>query len=1075
MTEVFLKVVNMSISASWLVLVVIALRFLLRRSPKWINVLLWGIVAVRLICPFTIESALSLIPSTETISPKIMMDWTPEIDTGFTVLNEAVNPVITETFAPEPVASANPLQILIPVAAVIWLAGIAALLLYTLVSYFLLKRKVATAVLLRYDVFQSEYVTTPFVLGIIKPKIYLPYTMSDSDIIYVISHEKAHIRRHDHWWKPLGFLLLTVYWFNPAMWAAYKLLCKDIELACDENVIRNMSRDQRADYAQALLSCSVKPHLVSACPIAFGEVGVKTRIKSVMNYRKPGFWLVLVALTACAVLAVCFLTNPEDFARKDAEATAKDFSSVLEIVVPDKQYQDMDRETREQILSEYGDLLDDYTLIARESTDGTVSFIVGCYNGEPKDSPFASLGRYAYGDEWIQVIDTKERIEEATQGEDYGPLPGAMYTITKSCLWQEDESSLILIEPNGSLSLVFAYHQYLNPNGAEYIRDAASRGIALYSAVPWLSIYMVSEKWGMVAERIPLTDEQVSQILAEEPVVLSEDGYGFQAYMLYAADGVTQETYYGFEDIGYKGVPQTVIDLAVEKCGYRFESPADIQSDIIEARLDCEWLEKPIYADKADLPRLHALLTNPDVDVDPANPGGGYGARLTIHMADDKEMVLYKCSDERDSRGIIFGSYSEYGQTKEMNEEFWGIFGLESPDAHELPEDAYSWLKGNGSKETVPVQETTEPSEIIAPVHQEAADLAYFMELISNVTFQDMNVGKKAEILSEYGDLLDDYDLIARESTDGSLAYIVGYWGGNVEESPLYHLRSSSRGDENGEVQVLYDERDLEAADKYEEPEYKYVIHNSHINHSSQTGYFLIHPTDSGWGLNDVFNKYLRPNGREYMQDAFSRGIALAAPKGAYLEVSLISPQWGEIYEMIPLSEEQVSQIIAEDRQKLENGHGFVARLEPGPNSALNLEWDALSYTEFTGVPQTVLDLAVEKCGYTFAAPEDIKSDIVEARLDCSWLEEPVYAAETDLARLKSILKNAEFGFIGKCGYGAKLTISMEDGTEMVMFKGTDSCDTMVFGSYGGYFIGDEENTEFWDMFGIDIEVAWNQ
>ncbi len=1068
MTAVFLKVVNMSISASWLVLVVIVLRFLLRRSPKWINVLLWGIVAVRLICPFSIESALSLIPSTETISPQIMMDWTPEIDTGFTVLNEAVNPVITETFAPEPVASANPLQILIPVAAVIWLAGIAALLLYTLVSYFLLKRKVSTAVLLRYDVFQSEYVTTPFVLGIIKPKIYLPYTMSDSDIIHVISHEKAHIRRHDHWWKPLGFLLLAVYWFNPVMWVAYKLFCKDIELACDENVIRNMSRDQRADYAQALLSCSVKPHLVSACPIAFGEVGVKTRIKSVMNYRKPGFWLVLVALTACAVLAVCFLTNPKDLDRKDAQATAKDFSSVLEIVVPDKQYRDMNRETREQILSEYGDLLDNYTLIARESTDGTVSFIVGCYNGDPQDSPFNNLTTLFYDD--CQIIDTPERITEASQMKENGPPSDAKYTLTKSYFWYPyiEGTPLIFIEPEGSLSLLFAYDKYLEFNGGDYIRDAVSRGIALYSELPTLSISVMNEKWGHIHERILLTDALAEQILSEERIILSDQGYGFDASLLYRADDkVKMEAFDGFE-----GIPKTIIELAMERCGYKFESPADIKSNIVEARLDCDWLEEPIHADKANLPRLKELLL--DTDLGTIIPGRKYDAKLTIRMADGREMVIFKCSDYLDSRGFAFGSYSGYGQTNEENKEFWSLFGLKVPQSPH-PENLYPYLSNHTAEETTsaPVQETT---EAIAPVHEELADLAWFMELSAfEKEFQEMSSERKAEIIPEYGGLLDGFDMIARESTDGSLAYIVGYWGGAVEESPLYHLRSSSRGDENGEVQVLYDERDLEAAEKYEEPEYQYTIHNSHINHSSTTGHFLIHPTDSGWGFNGVFNKYLHPNGREYMLDAFSRGIALATPEGAYLEVSLISPQWGEIYEMIPLSEEQVSQIIAEDRQKLENGHGFVARLEPGPNSALNLDSDALYYTEFRGVPQTVLDLATEKCGYQFATPKDIHSPIVVAKLECSWLEEPVYAAETDLARLGSILENAEFGYVGACGYGAKLTISMEDGTEMVLFKGTDGCDTMVFGSYGGYFIGDKENTEFWDMFGIDIASDWNR
>lgn len=322
MSEAFLKVVNMSISAGWLVLAVLMLRVILRKAPKWIHVLLWGIVAVRLISPFSIESSLSLIPSAETISPSIMMDWTPEISTGIESLNKVVNPVITSSFTPQPYASANPLQILIPVWANIWLLGILFMLIYTAISYLSLRRKMATAVIFQNNLFQCEAVNSPFVLGIFKPKIYLPYSLDGQNLKHVVAHEQAHIRRKDHWWKPLGFLLLMIHWFNPLMWVAYILLCRDIELACDEKVISKLGNEQRADYTQALVVCSVNRRMTAACPLAFGEVGVKERVKSVMNYKKPAFWIIVLAILSCTIVAVCFLTNP------------KQDSFTLRIVVP---------------------------------------------------------------------------------------------------------------------------------------------------------------------------------------------------------------------------------------------------------------------------------------------------------------------------------------------------------------------------------------------------------------------------------------------------------------------------------------------------------------------------------------------------------------------------------------------------------------------------------------------------------------------------------------------------------------------------------------------------------------------
>ena len=313
MSELFLKIVNRSIAASWIVIAVLILRFCLKKAPKWVNVLLWGIVAVRLIFPFSIESALSLIPSAETVSPSIMMETAPSVQTGVPALDQVINPVIDHSLSPAPGASANPLQIWISVMAAVWLAGAAALLLYSAISYWRLRRRVREAVILRDrdNIYQSENAGSPFVLGIIQPKIYLPYSVDSGALAYVIAHEQAHIRRGDHWWKPLGFLLLTVHWFNPLLWLGYILLCRDIELACDEKVIREMGSEQRADYTQALVSCSVSRRSIAACPLAFGEVGIKERVKSVMNYKKPAFWIVLASVVVCAVAAVCFLTDPK--------------------------------------------------------------------------------------------------------------------------------------------------------------------------------------------------------------------------------------------------------------------------------------------------------------------------------------------------------------------------------------------------------------------------------------------------------------------------------------------------------------------------------------------------------------------------------------------------------------------------------------------------------------------------------------------------------------------------------------------------------------------------------------------
>ena len=311
METLFLKLVNMSITASWLVLAIIAVRLVFKKAPKWILCLLWALVAFRLICPFSIESAMSLIPTAEPLPQEIIYTAEPQIHSGVPVIDHAVNPMLESSMTPAELTSANPTQIWSFILSQVWILGMVLMFAYTVVSYLLLKRKVATAIPLEKGIKQSEYVDSPFVLGIIRPIIYLPFDMAEEDMAYVIAHEKAHIHRRDHWWKPFGFLLLSIYWFNPLLWVAYILLCRDIEAACDEKVIRDMEKDERRAYSTALLNCSIHRRRIAACPLAFGETGVKARVKSVMNYKKPAFWVILITLVVSIIVAICFLTNPK--------------------------------------------------------------------------------------------------------------------------------------------------------------------------------------------------------------------------------------------------------------------------------------------------------------------------------------------------------------------------------------------------------------------------------------------------------------------------------------------------------------------------------------------------------------------------------------------------------------------------------------------------------------------------------------------------------------------------------------------------------------------------------------------
>ena len=339
MSRIFSGVLQMSIAAAWMIPVVMVLRLLLKRAPKWVNLVLWGLVGLRLVCPFVPESRFSLMPKLLILSGYLYgnMIGNPAgnvfradmLQNGTNFSNNISQAALDGSMGAAGSGMGGAFGItgsgigafgagvwriperLLSAFSILWLAGVILFTGYAVYSYARVRRQVAEAMWLRENLWICDEVKSPFILGLRKPKIYLSSSMDEVLYPYVIAHEQAHLKRGDQWWKPLGFLILAIHWFQPFVWVAYLLFCNDLELACDESAVKKLNPQERKDYSYALLSCSMQRRLVTVCPLAFGEVGVKKRVKEILNYKKPTFWVVLAAVAVCVIVAVCFLTNPK--------------------------------------------------------------------------------------------------------------------------------------------------------------------------------------------------------------------------------------------------------------------------------------------------------------------------------------------------------------------------------------------------------------------------------------------------------------------------------------------------------------------------------------------------------------------------------------------------------------------------------------------------------------------------------------------------------------------------------------------------------------------------------------------
>lgn len=704
---IFMRVLDMTAVSSVVILVVLLARLLLKRAPKIFSYALWAVVLFRLLCPVSIQAPVAVVPEIKPVAASYSLADVPISFAGASAAArqaavDALNGEAGIQHIPTTAADShggveqvesNWWEVWVLFGQYVWLAGVGAMAAYSLISLLRLRRRLAEAVVLKGNIYLADRIDSPFVLGLLRPRIYLPSALSDREQGYILLHEQHHIRRGDHLFKALAFLALCIHWFNPLVWAAFILSAKDMEMSCDEAVVNKLGEKVRGDYSASLLSLATGRRIIAGTPLAFGEGDTGSRIRNLLRWKRPKVWITAAAAVLClAVVAAC-AADPEseppaapgaeplvnDPAQQMAESgrygTAADIAYCLELAAGEE-FQDMDGETQRELLAEYGDLLTDYTFLARETLDGRTGYILAAFNGEDLEkSPLRGLlgiERYAGAeypldeDGYIQVLYREGEFEAIDEALTRGETPPVGYPIKKSRLYFPDHPEVVLILPESTaLDLDVVFNRYLfTPNGRAYIADASERGVDLCGRTETcLYVYRVSEAYGEIAERFALTEAEAAAILSEERQEITA-GFGFSA-SLHTAEGATI-----FSEV--TGVPRSVLDLAVERCDYRFADSDQITGDILGAVLTCDWLDTPLHADPADLPRLKEILKGAQFE------GVGscsYGARLTLELTGGEQMTIFKGTD--DCGSLVFGSYSGYALGEAENAAFWEIFGLD--------------------------------------------------------------------------------------------------------------------------------------------------------------------------------------------------------------------------------------------------------------------------------------------------------------------------------------------------------------------------------------------------------------
>lgn len=866
MDSLFTSVLEISWQAGLIALAVMAVRPLLRRAPRRAVCMLWLLVALRLLLParLTVESPVSLQqPESPPIQAyqelrqqeKVYVSAPPEQRL------EMAGPAAAQGFA------------LLDQLPAIWLTGVGCMALYMALSLLRMRWRLRAAPRIQDNVYRCTDWSTPFVLGVLAPRIYVPETVSEQDFPQVLAHERCHIRRWDHVWKPLAFLLLAVNWFNPVLWAAYVLLGRDMERACDEMVLKNATPIQRAAYSRALVACATQPKMAAVCPLAFGEVAVKERVKNVLNYKKPALWAVILLVVAAAIIGACLLTKPsyKNVGTLDAE---KLFALRTEYVG--------DNAAVSGILDALG------FRAAGAAGDGqayTYSFEV-----ETASEPYGVVVRYAFA----------------------GALP---------------------------------------QRTAEWNREMARRGylaLALIDNAEWL-------RWEDVGAE------------GETPV----------SGTVYAGDYVAAD--YNAVRGSAAGL-QALMDT-LQACledGSIAYYPGDALSDFTEITPWPILGEDGVVSAKAeDYGIVYGAAQLPDWETVPLSYLCAY----------------YLNADGAYAEGAMDVLAQRYSQLPQQVRRYIGtLSGQADP-------------RGNGDAAEVLLRD------------------------ISRYITSQLTGGLPVTVSYEKDQLS-----IAVTEVYSVVYRTVTYDENYSEDIPVYEVGSGAQLSViKGEGFTLYG--------RYNEE--NVALHNGDV----------VELTEQFVGLGMDGQYAVRFQYR-------------SAAETAELEVYQITWEAGDsVKQVVPLTEEQVQTILSE--QGIVQPEWYTVCADLRQNGA-----DVASYmgTDYEPVPPTVLKILTEQCGYTFVTPEDFRGNMISAKLEF-YGGETYTAAKADLPALQKMLTNARaYGGASSCGFGAKLTVTFDDGRTVSVLKGTDSCASFMFGSWSSAMVSDSENRQFWQMFGVPFE-----
>lgn len=866
MDSLFTSVLEISWQAGLIALAVMAVRPLLRRAPRRAVCMLWLLVALRLLLParLTVESPVSLQqPESPPIQAyqELRQQEKAYVSTPPEQRPEMAGPAAAQGFA------------LLDQLPAIWLTGVGCMALYMALSLLRMRWRLRAAPRIQDNVYRCTDWSTPFVLGVLAPRIYVPETVSEQDFPQVLAHERCHIRRWDHVWKPLAFLLLAVNWFNPVLWAAYVLLGRDMERACDEMVLKNATPIQRAAYSRALVACATQPKMAAVCPLAFGEVAVKERVKNVLNYKKPALWAVILLVVAAAIIGVCLLTKP---AGKDAG-------------VPDA-------ETLYALRTEYiGD-------------NAAVSGILDALG-------FRAAGAAGDGQAYTYSFEVE------TASEPYGVV------------------------------VRYAFAGALPQRTAEWNREMARRGylaLALIDNAEWL-------RW---------------------------------------------------EDVGAEG-----------------ETPV---SGTVYAG---DYVAADYNAVRGSAAGLQALMD-------------------TLQACLEDGSIVYYEGDAQPSfeETMPWSSTGENDPCSVRAEDYGIVYNDTLPDWDTLPLSylcAY-YLNGDGAY-------AEGAMDVLAHRYQQAPNtVKAYLRRLAGQQVPDGR-GDASEVL------LADISRYAMSQLTGGLPVAASYERDqlSISVSEVYSVTYRT---------VTYDENYSEDIPVYEVGSGAQL---SVIKGEGFTLYGRYNEENVALHNGDVVELTeqfvgLGMDGQYAVRFQYRSGGAPAAE----LEVYQITWEAGDsTKQVVPLTEEQVQTILSE--QGIVQPEWYTVCADLRQNGA-----DVASYmgTDYEPVPPTVLKILTEQCGYTFVTPEDFRGNMTSAKLEF-YGGETYTAAKADLPALQKMLTNARaYGGASSCGFGAKLTVTFDDGRTVSVLKGTDSCASFTFGSWSSAMVSDSENRQFWQMFGVPFE-----